>query len=209
MPRPLGAAVPISQQSMSPPVPRPLVNEGFDTRWDIKHVVANNGLHGPVSTGLMLATQSKAKRTARALATIETMAATGSRPGPKGHLRHGISATRAGLVHTQLLAAAAQRRSPVGRQAIAQEGLQSEDQARDDWDGGGKGSVKVVKPRMGPRATVRSSAVGPTHPSKLDPDHAVDQVNWRPSTSRTSAQHLPGFGSAGTHVVGMPVYILR
>ena len=148
------------------------------TRWDLKRVVGKPGT-GPVSTGMAITAESKARRTARMLAEVEAVAAEGRHLGPKARLWFGIKASAASLAISHARAEAVGRcQRSVGSLAPP---LKHKDVPH---------QPAVARGRLG-------TGVGPTHPSRLDKDLAADEVNWRPCSSRIHLQHLPGYSASG------------
>ena len=177
-PRRAGSATTEARPAASP-------DEYYDPRCDIKHVVGGRP-SGPVSTGLVLAARSKARRTARALEGVQAAEREGH-VGPKARLKFGISATPAAAVNAEAQAAEAS-----GRRSQASPALLPGTMPALAVTGATQGLHK-----RGDAQAARLRGAAPTHPSGLDPLQAVDVVNWRPATSRTSLQHLPGSGVAG------------
>ena len=166
-------------------------------------------MHGPVSTGLALAAQSKAKRTARALARVEAKVATGGRLSQKDRLQHGVIATPAAVAHARALASAAAGRSRLGVIKAVDGGHVDQDhETVSDGRVGCRGLRKDIEQgRWLKGSSARASSAVPTHPSKLDPALAMDKVNWRPAASKSPVQHLPGYGSAGVCSVMLGFYL--
>lgn len=173
-------------------------------------MVGKGGLQGPVSTGLVLAAQSKAKRTARAFAAVEALAATGVRPGPKARLRHGVRGTLSAMARSQSLAVTATRRhhqtasqevephhANQARKAPDRHTIESKNESCDSRDL----SIAPDQQRKQRRPSMRQAAIMPTHPSNLDPTLAVDLVNWRPAAAKSQVLHLPGYRSAGVNSI--------